>query len=461
MLQMLSRDYWTWPRIRQTLIVLLAVLLVIKAVIAVGFRENDFTWHRNGGARFLKGTTELYENYPVVRMMMNTLIAIGPSIPTRLVVFCLSVGLLLLCYRWWRVMAKDQGSLSPLLEDLAALGAAVMFLQILYRDLDECGLQLITLFFLTAGAYSLHRGKAIQGGFWLAVAALYKLSPILTLPFLLWKRQWKAATAQVVFIGLLSLLPALYLGVDGAWKAHQAFFTNSRLVAATKAAYPYYLDREAPKPQNQSLQAMIARYVMHFPEDHPVYQPSPLFLQFGNLEGLPAYYTVRAIMLVLGLGLAWYFWPRGTRLLPLRRGGREGLQHAVSLRDPDPLQLPLAKGESRIRSDEWAIVCLMCALGSPFCWKQHLVVGLPLAYLAMRQLVLQPTRARLVAIATLTVVILVPIYSLLGRQGGILWASYKFECMAMLGLMGMVMVGTRRCSKALPGESELPQLKAA
>ncbi|HQR41974.1 MAG TPA: hypothetical protein PLX97_04805, partial [Gemmatales bacterium] len=149
------------------------------------------------------------------------------------------------------------------------------------------------------------------------------------------------------------------------------------------------------------------------------------------------------------------------RLLPLRRGGREGLQHAVSLRDPDPLQLPLAKGESRIRSDEWAIVCLMCALGSPFCWKQHLVVGLPLAYLAMRQLVLQPTRARLVAIATLTVVILVPIYSLLGRQGGILWASYKFECMAMMGLMGMVMVGTRRCSKALPGESELPQLKAA
>jgi hypothetical protein len=352
------------------------------------------------------------------------------------VVFCLSVGLLLLCYCWWREMARDQGQLTPQWEDLAALGAAVMFLQILFRDLDECGLQLITLFFLTAGAYSLHRGRALQSGFWFAVAALYKLSPILALPFLLWKRQWKAAAAQVVFIVLLSLLPALYLGVDGAWKAHQAFFTNSRLVADTKAAYPYYLDREAPKPQNQSLQAMIARYVMYFPADHPVYQDSPLFVQFGQLEGLSAYYTVRGIMLLFGLGLAWYWWPRRS-------------SHG-SMGRPD--------GKSPIRSDEWAILVLMCALGSPFCWKQHLVLGLPLAYLAMRQLILQPTRSRIVMISLLTVIILVPIYSLFGRMGGILWASYKFECLAMLGLMSMVMLGRRPVEQQEAAPTSTPAL---
>lgn len=417
-----QRSFWTWPRIRQALLIVLALIVVVKAVVAVGFRENDFSWHRRGGEAFLNGTNAGFENYPVPRMMLNTLIAIGPALPTRLIVYVLAIGLLYLTYRMWRAMARDQGAMSPFWDEMAGIGAIFMFLQILFRDLDECGLQLILLFLLTAGGYALMTGKAVQAGFWLAVATLYKFSPILTLPFLLWKRQWRAAAAQVVFTAALSLLPILYLGAERTWQLNQAFADTAWRIMQTKSAYPHYLEREAPKPQNLSLQAMLARYVQRFPADHPVYQPTPWFIQFGQLEGLSAYYTVRGLMLGMALLLAWYFWPRA--------------------------------GSPVMTSAEWAIVCLMCTLTAPLCWKQHLVLGLPLAFLLMRQLAMQPSRARTTAIALMSLVILVPIYAVFGRQGGVLWASYKFETMTLLGMIILVISHRKQAASLVTGDIE-------
>ena len=62
------------------------------------------------------------------------------------------------------------------------------------------------LFFLTAAGWFLVRGRQVLAGFWLAVAIVYKTSPLIFLPFLLWKRQWRIAGWTVAFAVLLSIL---------------------------------------------------------------------------------------------------------------------------------------------------------------------------------------------------------------------------------------------------------------
>ncbi len=266
---------WNWNRLRRVLIIVLVGLTLAKMVVAVGFRENDFSWHRRGGEQFLLGTNLGYDNYPLTRMMMNAGLALMPSKAARLLVFSLSLALLWITYRRWQKMADHESLLAPLSDDLAALGGIFAFLQIWFRDLDECGLQTITLFFLSAGAYSLHRGKPLQSGFWFAMASVYKLTPILTLPFLLWKRQWKAAAAQVASIAFLLALPMLYLGPEKTLLAHRIFLQNGSEVMAERFAYPQYLGREGPRPQNQSLQALLARFVLYFPKIIRSTRPHP------------------------------------------------------------------------------------------------------------------------------------------------------------------------------------------
>ncbi len=159
-------------------------------------------------------------------------------------------------------------------------------------------------------------------------------------------------------------------------------------------------------------------------------------------EGLPAYYVVRGLMLCLGLFLAWYLWPRKSRAAAVNATNNKA-RLAIASCDPQ-LGTMSATGSSisapptlPIRTDEWAIVFLMCAICSPLCWKQHLVLGLPLGYLAYRQVIAQPTRFRVFLLAFLTVLILVPVYGILGRGAHVLWASYKFDTIGLLGLMAL------------------------
>jgi hypothetical protein len=406
--------------LQRTVVVAAAVVLLIESYVAVFKRDNDFIFHRNLGAAFLDG--DPYANsgdwYPLPRVMLNGLIAAPPLRVARGASLLAAVGLLAWITARWHQLGEQRQTLPKNRWFAASALALAVLLPYILRDMDECGLQFFLLAMLTAGGWALSRGRSVQAGFWLATAAVYKATPVLCLPYLLWKRRWAAAAAMVVFLGVWAVAPAAFLGWDKTVAAHRQFLARNQIVAAHRTAYPELPEFEPPKAQNQSLFALVARYVETYPAGHPLnLEPHPLFRQFGSLDAESAYRVTRGVVLILGLVLAWQFrrsaaGPRGAGDFPA----------------------------------EWAAVCLLCALVSPWCWKQHLVVALPAALLVARTAVSgdltsrgSSARRRFAALAAIALVLLATRHSVVGRETSVVFLSYKIDTMLMLGLLGLAL----------------------
>ncbi len=338
----------------------LIALAIFEGIWTTAFRDNDFLCHRQHGERFLQRQFER-DHYPPGRALMNAALALAPYRLTRAIVYCLALAGLLACYRIWSGLAartnQPGAQATGATTRAAAMLAVILLLPYVIRDLDECGLQLILLFLLTMAAWALSRGKSVQTGFWLGTAVCYKMTPLLFLPFLLWKRQWSAAASMAVFFLLWCAAPALYSGWQHNLEAHKMWLAEMQHLKESHQAYPSLGDREPPKIYNMSVQAAIARYLEIYPPGHPLYIDHPCFLQFGNLSSDAAYYTLQGILACLGLAFAW----------KTRRPWQETAGSAFT--------------------GEWAVVCLMCALLSPSCWKQHVVLILPCMFLMIRQFI--------------------------------------------------------------------------
>src|SRR5690606_24282804 len=143
------------------------------------------------------------------------------------------------------------------------------------------------LFFMSAGAWAVLRGKNWQGGCWLALAATYKLTPLISLPFLLWKRRWAAAAWMGLFlIGWNLAAPALFVGGQTAWDSNLQWL--ARMKQSAKVVDPAENAVEVAKPHNLSLAGTVGRYLETYPPEHPLYINHPAFVQFGNLSPLAA-----------------------------------------------------------------------------------------------------------------------------------------------------------------------------
>lgn len=65
----------------------------------------------------------------------------------------------------------------------------------------------------------LQQGKQLRAGLLLALAAGFKAFPILALPYLIYRRHWKALVATTLFLLLfLYFIPAIFRGPAGAWQ---------------------------------------------------------------------------------------------------------------------------------------------------------------------------------------------------------------------------------------------------
>src|SRR5262249_12878106 len=112
------------------------------------------------------------------------------------------------CVRFWSRVGGDATErwLGPASVPLVVSGSDIL------RDMAERGLQLALLCLVTAALVALVRGRAAWCGMWLGLATVYKVMPLVFLPYLVWKRQWKAALSMAAAVCVFSLLPGLYLG---------------------------------------------------------------------------------------------------------------------------------------------------------------------------------------------------------------------------------------------------------
>ncbi len=435
---------WTrWSlsrRLRRAGWIVLFCVLAAQAYVSIFRRENDFTWHYRLGEGFLQGDPYARGGdwYTVGRVMLDAGVATLNLRLARALAFFLSLAALVVSLRLWRAMAEagDDQTVLPKLSNrrVSAVTLAIMAAYV-FRDLDEAGLQVFLLFFLTAAGYALFRGHSLLSGFWLAVAATYKTTPVLFLPLLVWKRQWRASAAMAGFLLLLNLAPALFLGWQTTWRSHQRFF--ARLEASAKIRDPSQNGIEQPKPINASWQTALARYLQTYPPGHPLFQDHAGFVQFGALGPAAAGRVVKAVLLGLAGLLAWRFRRRWAK---------------ANAKPSDDAAARLAP--------EWAAVCLLCAVLSPLCWKQHLVLALPCVYLVVRShwSGAKPARWRFYALLAVAALALLTKRWVLGRELSILVASYKPDTLAVS--LAMLLCLTLPSTAPPPRAKSLPTRRA-
>lgn len=418
----MTEHWYTSDRFRASALTFLAIALVAQA-FPLFQRENDYVWHTNVGGQFLIG--EPYgmggEWYPVSRMMFNAIPALFSRVVGKGLVALLALASLIYCFRAFTEMTRDQASWEPRRNFAACIFAFVAMSPFINRDLDDAGLQLLLLGLLSLAGVALWRGQAWAAGFWLGTGVAYKFTPILFLPVLLWKRQWRAAIVMVVVTVGWGLVPAVFVGWDKTVACQQLWWT--RMVHCTKIEDIAENGVEPPSSSNQGLMAALARYLRTYPEGHPLHLVHPLSLSFGDFDQDTARTLAKGATLALGLAIAW------------------GMRRSWTTRDP---RLPY----------EWAVVCIFTALMSPMCWRQHLVLGVPAGFLLWRALLAGPTvsRARLCLALGLAAAVLFPQRELWGREFTEVFFFYKLDTLALLGYTALMFRLASAAAATAPGE---------
>lgn len=407
--------------------VLLAVVTILTGYVGICRRENDFVYHRTWGERFLSGAPYEpgFQHYPLGRGMIDALTVGLPHRLDRLLHFGGAALALVVALSWWGRMAGRPLDRSRTFA--AAVFALCLSASYLFRDGTECGLQIWLLFFLSAAAWALHQGWPILSGFWLGLSVAYKFTPVIFLPFLLWKRQWRAAVWMALFAVTLNLLPAVYLGWDTMIDCNRRWLRFAEVCLA--APDPSRTPVEPAHHVNQSLSVAIARFMQTYPPGDPLALRHPLFVQFGDLDLAGAKRAVGLVLLGLGCLLAWRF------------------RRHWQLRDRD--------GNF---AAEWAAMTLLCAMLSPLCWLQHLVLILPALFLWMRAaLAGAPVpRWQRAAVGAIAVIVLLVHRDLMSADLYEVVVSYKLHTLAGLLALALVLtlpeVGT---PMGEPGDTDL------
>lgn len=147
----------------------------------------------------------------------------------------------------------------------------------------------------------LRRRIAWGAGFALALAAGLKGFPILALPYLLWRREWKAVAWTAGFLVVLLLaLPAMFRGPHGAWDDLNAWRIN---MAGQQT--PDIIGQRAQRSytwQNGSVTSVVHRWLRPVVADNDEEYRSPLTVNVADVPFATIQHIVLAITAAFGLG---------------------------------------------------------------------------------------------------------------------------------------------------------------
>jgi hypothetical protein len=316
------------------------------------FHFRDIDIHREIGRRFLTGEY-LYANDYCYMYLPTTGIYFAPLLilernPSLALRYAVAIGCLVLTTVLFHRMlcgASDSNSLRRL---LVGVGAGMLTLQFILRDLDDGGPHLILLGILSGGFYAIWAGKERLGAALVGLGIVLKITPGLFLLLFLWKRQWRLACYTILAVLLWILLPILYMG-PASWWAHHVEWTQNAVLSVLDRQVEGRQENELQK-LNVSLRHTMLRYLVTYPPTHRLRQVDRRY--YSPVLDLPTP-VANAIVSVAALTLLGLFaWSS--------RGAFQG--------PGDP---------------SWARDCagtLMLALFlSPITWPQHLVWMIPAA----------------------------------------------------------------------------------
>ena len=295
--------------------------------------------------------------------------------------------------------------------------AVVLSIRYLVRDLPECGVNLALVAAAWCAVLLWQQRRERLGGLVLGAATALKCTPALFIAWFVWKRQWRMASWSVVAALAFSVAPVLWFGpaeftrTTSFW-LHNVYRGMNQPSPAVGALGPVTV-------QNMSLQASLARFLMHLPEGHPSRAEAPYHLDVFNLSPRAASVTIKLLIAAAGL-LILHLW-RTTA----RRDSEQILWEAAG-------------------------VSVLILLLSPITWGQHCVGVLPAWFLLVRSHAAgRPLERWMYGFTAMWVVVVLGLNrEILGRDLTLLLDSYRVQTWLIAGLLAVVVRCRVLCERA-------------
>jgi hypothetical protein len=267
--------------------VALLAVVVLAVSIQYGFKAAG---NRSAILRWREQLQELptediyqrfvYPNPPIMAILLEPLAHL-PPLAGSLTWFYLKAGMTVLTF-WWLFQIVETPELP--FPGWAKLLAVALSLRPIIGDLSHGNVNLFILFLVVAGLYAFHRRWDVGAGLLLALAIACKVTPVLFIPYFLWKRSWRVLSGVALGLVLfLILVPGSLLGME----------RNLRLLHSwtERMVMPFVVQGVVTSEHaNQSLPGLVYRLTTHNPS-------------FLDEEGKPAHYHN-----VLDLDPRWAAW---------------------------------------------------------------------------------------------------------------------------------------------------------
>jgi alpha-1,2-mannosyltransferase len=174
----------------------------------------------------------------------------------------------------------------------------LLALRPLEGDLVHGNVNLFILLTVVLAVYALSRGWDVAAGLSLALGIACKITPALFLPYLVWKRAWKALAAATVGLALwLLVVPSFQLGWQRNWEGLTSWLDGMVL--------PFLVKNEiTSEHQNQSLPGLLERTFRHRPA---IVQPdgSQEFLNVADVSPRTLSLALKGCMAAFCLAVMW------------------------------------------------------------------------------------------------------------------------------------------------------------
>jgi hypothetical protein len=243
---------------------------------------------------------------------------------------------------------------------------AVVTLPFVYDQFHLGQPNLLLLALMLTGCFLLRARHGWLAGLPFATAAAIKVFPIMIVPYLIWRRQWKTLTSMAAFIILfLVVLPATIRGFDRNWAELNSWIHGMLLSSDDQK----FSRSDTFSWRNHSLYAVEHRLLR--PINAELVSDGsapPIYVNLANLDQRTVDEVFMATALVIGLGFIG--------LLPGNR-----------------------RRNSRSDADEWAIVLILIVIASPVARSYYFVWLLFPYTILCRWLATEPDRKVATALA--------------------------------------------------------------
>ncbi len=196
-----------------------------------------------------------------------------------------------------------------------------------------------------------------------------------------------------------------------SWWSHQEEWTRTALQSVLGNPRPGVRESEQ-RVQNQSLKLALTRFLVAYPDGHPLRVAHPAYLSVGHLDPQVADWVVKGGVLAFLIGCAW--------LMRRRYRGPD-----------DPTWLL-----------ECSAVLILALLLSPVTWTQHLVLIIPALYLVMVEGQAIRPLGSLVSAGMWVYVVLALVLNrdIVGKDLSLVLLSYHIHTLALLLVLAIILL---------------------